>query len=404
MENEKKNLKASAFYRWFINNRGVTVLAGILLFLLNIFILSKISFVFRPVADFLTTISLPVVLAAVFYYLFNPIVDFFQKRKVPRLVSIIIIFLILAGLIAWGLIVAIPSMTEGIINFSNRVPHYVNQGQEQINQLLKNPRFEQFRPQIDKATDNIAGNLVDWSRSFSKTAFSSISDILSQTASIVISIIIFPFVLFYLLKDGDQLNGYVTRLLPNDWRADTSKILHEINSQLSNYVRGQVIVALSVAVMFSIGLPIIGLKYAIGLAIIAGFLNLIPFLGSFAAAIPMVVVGLATGGPWMVVKVLIVLVIEQTIEGRLISPLVLGKQLSIHPVMVLFVLLTSGKLFGLWGVLLGIPFYAAAKVIIIHVYEWYREISSLYRNDERQGQEPEVMKETESLEEGKEKA
>ncbi|OTE88509.1 AI-2E family transporter, partial [Escherichia coli] len=69
--------------------------------------------------------------------------------------------------------------------------------------------------------------------------------------------------------------------------------------------------------------------------------------------------------------------IEQTIEGRLISPLVLGNELSIHPVTILLVLLTSGKLFGLVGVILGIPVYAAAKVIITHVFEWYTRVSSL---------------------------
>ena len=130
-----------------------------------------------------------------------------------------------------------------------------------------------------------------------------------------------------------------------------------------------------------IGLPIIGLRYAVALAITAGFLNLVPFLGSFLAAIPMVIVGLAIGGPLMLVKVIIVLIIEQTLEGRFISPLVLGKQMSIHPITILFVLLTAGQILGVWGVLLAIPFYATLKVIIVHVYEWYREISVLYREE-----------------------
>jgi len=200
----------------------------------------------------------------------------------------------------------------------------------------------------------------------------------------LISLIVFPFVLFYLLRDGKNLNGFVTGLLPNSWRKDTSKVLHEINSQLSNYVRGQVLVAIAVAVMFMIALPIIGMRYAAALAITAGFLNLVPFLGSFLAAIPMIIVGLAIGGPFMLVKVLIVIVIEQTLEGRFISPLVLGKQLSIHPITILFVLLTAGQIFGIWGVLLGIPFYATVKVVVVHFYEWYREISVLYRDEGKQ--------------------
>ena len=96
--------------------------------------------------------------------------------------------------------------------------------------------------------------------------------------------------------------------------------------------------------------------------------------------VPAVFLGIV-GGPVLLVKVLVVFVIEQTIEGRLISPLVLGNELSIHPVTILLVLLTSGKLFGLVGVILGIPVYAAAKVIITHIFEWYTTVSILYEEE-----------------------
>ena len=138
--------------------------------------------------------------------------------------------------------------------------------------------------------------------------------------------------------------------------------------------------AFAVAIMFMIGFAVIGLEYAVTLGIIAGFLNLIPYLGSFLAMIPAIFLAIVAG-PFMIIKVLIVFAVEQTIEGRLISPLVLGNQLSIHPVTILLVLLTSGKLFGIIGVILGIPVYAAAKVVITHVFEWYTTISSLYEEN-----------------------
>lgn len=382
MEQEKhRNIKDSWLFKWFINNKLVACLAIILLFLLNVLLLRKVGFVFRPVGDFITVISLPLVLAAVFYYLLNPIVDYLEKRRVPRIVTIILLFVIIVALIVWGLVVAIPNIISGAESFASSVPHYVNVAQKEINILAKNPRLEEFRPQVDQFTNSIGDQLIEWSKTFSVNAVSTLSNFISKTTSVLISLIVFPFVLFYLLRDGKKLNGFITRLLPNDWRRDTSKVLHQINSQLSNYVRGQVLVALAVAVMFMIGLPIVGLRYAPALAITAGFLNLVPFLGSFLAAIPMLIVGLALGGPFMFVKVLIVIVIEQTLEGRFISPLVLGKQMSIHPITILFVLLTSGQIFGIWGVLLAIPFYATIKVIVVHIYEWYREISSLYHEE-----------------------
>ena len=378
-EERKNNFRASSFFRWFVNNKMVTAFLVILLLLLNILLLRKVSFIFGPISDFLAIISLPIILAAVFYYLLNPVVDYLEKRKIPRLVTIIVLFLIIAALIVWGLYVAIPSIITGIEQFSHNVPKYVNEVQKQINDILRNERFKQFRPQLDQLSDNAGNTVVSWTKNFSTTAVGSLTGFVGKTAEVLISIIIFPFVLFYLLRDGNNLNGYVTHLLPKVWRKDTSSILSQINSQMGNYVRGQVIVAVSVAIMFCIGLPIIGLKYAIPIAILSGVFNLIPFLGFYLALVPALIVALATGGPFMALKVFIVFMIEQTIEGRLISPLVLGSQLDIHPITILFVILTAGKIWGVWGVILGVPLYAAAKVIITHIYRWYRDISEIYK-------------------------
>ena len=87
------------------------------------------------------------------------------------------------------------------------------------------------------------------------------------------------------------------------------------------------------------------------------------------------------GGPLLLVKVLVVFVIEQTLEGRFISPLILGSQLNIHPITILFVLLTSGQLFGLTGVILGIPVYAAVKVVVQAIFSWYTKVSGLYEKE-----------------------
>jgi predicted PurR-regulated permease PerM len=186
-----------------------------------------------------------------------------------------------------------------------------------------------------------------------------------------------PFILFYLLKDGKKLAPYLVNFLPTKMRQPTLRVLTEMNQQVSSYIRGQLTVAFAVAVMFMIGFSVIGLEYSITLGIVAGVLNLIPYLGSFIAMIPAIFLGIV-GGPILLLKVIIVFAVEQTLEGRFVSPLVLGSQLSIHPITILFVLLTSGKLFGLVGVILGIPVYAAAKVIITNIFEWYKEVSGLY--------------------------
>ena len=124
--------------------------------------------------------------------------------------------------------------------------------------------------------------------------------------------------------------------------------------------------------------------------IMAGFLNMVPYLGSFLAMVPVIIMGLVQG-PAMLIKVLIIFFIEQTIEGRFVSPLVLGNKLSIHPITIMFILLTAGSLYGVWGVLLGIPIYASVKVVVREIFDWYRSVSNLYQDDlENEGQKDDV--------------
>ncbi len=150
-----------------------------------------------------------------------------------------------------------------------------------------------------------------------------------------------------------------------------------INKQFAGYVQGQVTVAVIVGLMFSIMFSVIGIPYAVTFGILAGILNMVPYLGSFLAMVPVVILAMVDG-PFMLVKVLLVFMIEQTIEGRFVTPLILGNKLNIHPITILFILLTSGSLFGIGGVLVGIPVYASLKVIVGELFNWYKEVNGLY--------------------------
>lgn len=125
---------------------------------------------------------------------------------------------------------------------------------------------------------------------------------------------------------------------------------------------GQVSVAVCVGIMFFIGYTIIGEPYGAALAICAGFLNLIPYFGTFIGLIPALIIALVTNLP-MVAKVLVVFFIEQIIETRVISPLVVGNRLKMHPVTTIIVMLWAGSVWGLWGVIGGIPIYAVVKIL-----------------------------------------
>ena len=387
MEHKEKDFSLSWFFKWFLDNKAITVFLVTLLMGLNIFILSKISFIFSPVIEFLGVIMLPVILAGLLYYLLKPIVDWMEKHKINRLVAITIVFVLIAFLIIWGLAVAIPSLQHQVMAFVRNVPAYLKQADKFIDDVVTKYISADFKPQIEEYTSNLSSQITDWASNFSSRAVNWAGNLISTTSQIVVAIIIMPFILFYLLRDGKNLKGYVTQFLPTKFRASFGQVMTDINSQLANYVRGQVTVAIIVALMFIVFFKIIGLRYGVTLGVIAGVLNLVPYLGSFLAMLPALAIGLIAGGPVMLAKVIVVFIIEQTIEGRFVSPLVLGSQLSIHPITILFVLLTSGTMFGIWGVFLGIPAYASAKVAIAAIFKWYQKVSGLYEADfEQEGE------------------
>lgn len=371
----------SWFWKWFLNNQAVTSLLVILLILLILLLFTKVSYLFEPVWQFLAIVGLPIILAGILYYLMNPTVDYLEPKGIKRIYSIFGLFILVVGLIVWGVVVIIPKIQEQSMSFADNLPGYLTIIENKVNEILSDPIFSQVQEQIEASNEKLISSLTDIVQNLSRSTIQNLGSFFGAVATIVLAVITMPFILFYLLKDGRKLAPYFVKFLPTKMRQPSLVVLKEMNDQVSSYIRGQLTVAFAVAVMFMIGFSIIGLDYAITLGIAAGFLNLIPYLGSFLAMIPAVFLGIV-GGPVLLIQVLIVFVIEQTIEGRLISPLVLGNELSIHPVTILLVLLTSGKLFGLVGVILGIPVYAAAKVVITHVFEWYTRVSSLYEEEE----------------------
>ena len=377
MEQKEKHFTLSWFFKWFLDNKAVTVFLVTLLLGLNIFILSKISFLFIPVIDFLSVVMLPVILSGLLFYLLNPLVDLMEKYKINRVLAISIIFVIIAFLLIIGLAVAIPNLQRQLIIFAKNVPSYIEDADRVIDDLVTKRLPDDFRPQLEQVLAQFSTQATAWASNISSKAVNWVSAIISGTSQVIVALIIMPFMLFYLLRDGKGLRDYITQFLPNKLREPVGKVLSDVNQQLANYVRGQITVAVIVAIMFIIFFKIIGLRYAVALGVTAGVLNLVPYLGSFLAMLPALVLGLIAG-PVMLLKVIIVFIVEQTIEGRFVSPLILGSQLNIHPITILFVLLTSGSMFGIWGVLLGIPIYASAKVVISAIFDWYKEVSGLY--------------------------
>lgn len=380
---KEKSNGQSIFQRWLLDNKIVSAMFMILLFLIIVFMIHKVAFIFDPVAEFFSAVGAPIIIAGVFYFLLNPMVDWAERRfNFPRIATISIQFIVLAVLIIWGLAVFIPWMSSQIISLVNEWPTYWHKIVTMINHFTSNKQFNAVNKWFNTTNSEISTWLKDYSAEYAKKGLHGVSSVVGTVTSVVIAIITFPFVLFYLLKDGHQMPAYIAKFLPVKARRSFLEMLKEISTQISNYIRGQISVAFAVMIMFAIGYTIIGLPYGWLIAIVAGILNIIPFLGSFLAMVPAVVVGIFVS-PVMLISVLVVFMIEQTLEGRIISPKLLGSSMKIHPVTVLIVLLSAGNIFGILGVIFGVPGYAILKVLIYRFYNWWQTSSDLFKETDQ---------------------
>lgn len=379
-----RETKQSVFQRWLLNNKIISSMLIILLLLAIIYMFDKVNFIFEPIVALFSAVGAPIIIAGVFYYLLNPIVDWAERRyKMSRVATITVQFLVLLVLIVWGLAVFIPWLSDQIVGLINHWPEYWRALVKMIDQLTADKRFADVNKWFNQTNSDISKWVQNYSAEYAKQGIHGVSSVVGTLTSAIITIVTFPLILFYLLKDGHQMPNYMAKFLPPKARGSFLDTIGEINKQISNYIRGQLSVAFAVMVMFAIGYTIIGLPYGWLIAISAGLLNLIPFLGSFLAMVPAVVVGLFVS-PMMLVYVFIVFMIEQTLEGKVIAPKLLGNSLKVHPVTVVVILLSAGNIFGLAGVVFGIPGYAIAKVLIYRLYKWWQLNSGLFRDETNQ--------------------
>ncbi len=376
--------RQTLFQRWILNNQVVVSLMIAIIVLVLISLLRRVSYLFTPVASFISLFAFPVIFAGILFYLFNPIVTRLSRRGVDRRVTIWGIFIVLILLIIWGISTLVPILENQFQTFNQNLPRYI----DQVNQFIENLPFDLSNSDLSREVsafiaDFDLNRMTERINSLVQTTFGGIGTVIGSITQFVTGLLTMPLLLYYLLLESEKIPRNILHVIPNKYRPAASRLMFRANFQVAQYIRGQILVAITVAIMFAIGYTAIGLDYAISLAIIAGFCNVIPFIGSFIAVIPALFIAVVSS-PFMLLKVIIVMLIEQTIEGRVVSPQILGNNLEIHPVTILMILLAAGKLFGLSGVILGVPGYAVIKVLVSELYQYFRETSDLYDDAEEQ--------------------
>lgn len=357
IEKEEDRLLQKPFYQ---------ISLGIIMVLTIILLLSKVSFIFVPVVTLVNILIVPVMLSGFLYYLLRPIVQFLERRRWNRMLSILTIYVLFAGVVTIFLIVVWPPLQRQVTEFVGNVPLLIRELQAQFNELRESRLFSMFNEENAQISDKI----TEFINSVIEAATKSISHVVTFLNDFFIVVGTVPILLYYMLKQDDRVAPALTRMLPKRFRRDGQQVIHEIDGGLKGFIAGRMISAVLLAIMGFLGFWLIGLPYPLLLAIVGALFNFIPYFGPFLGAIPCVIVAF-TESTSMVVWVIVIVVVSQQIEGNLISPYIYGKTINIHPLTTIVLLLIAGDFAGILGMILAIPVYMAAKIIVVRAYQVY---------------------------------
>jgi len=376
MQQEKSSFFATRLIQFLGGKNTLYLLITILLLGLIIWIFDVVSFIFYPIQVLLGNVVLPVILATIGYYFLRPFLALLMRIKVPKLWGILIIFIAMIGFFTGVVLIVYPFLKTQFSNLILEFPEYFKQLIISVDAFLKNSIFATYYSNlafdVDTLMKQIPDNIVKTIQDTLGGVASGIGKLLSTLTGLILAIVTVPFILFYLLKDGEKLPQYILKLFPPRMRADTHHLLREADKQISAYILGQILVSICIGFMVFIGFLIIGMDYAFLLGFLAMITSVVPYLGPLIAIIPAAIIAVVTS-PFMLVKLALVWTVVQLVEGKFISPQIMGKSLHIHPITIIFVLLTAGSIFGVPGVILGIPGYALIKVVVTHMYKLLKQ-------------------------------
>lgn len=348
-----------------------------------ILVSSKIDFVFQPIGTFFTTLFAPILIAGFLYYLLNPLVNLLMKMGVKRLFAILLIFVLLIGIIVLIFMSVIPNLVEQLVSLAKNIPGFISNMQDWLQQAADNAtRFPLFKElDVDKYINNLdvsAGSILQKSLA---GVTNGLGSVIGKITTVVLLLITVPFILFYMLKDGDKLVPNVERLFPEKQRDNIKGLLKQLNKTLSDYISGQAIECLFVGTFTFLGYLLIGVDYAFLFGVIAGLTNLIPYLGPYLGLAPALVYTFFDS-PYKALLCIVIVLIVQQVDGNVIYPNVIGKSLNIHPLTIILILLVAGNIAGILGVFLGVPVYAILRTVIVFIVKIVKQSNQEEREQE----------------------
>jgi predicted PurR-regulated permease PerM len=310
----------------------------------------------------------PFIVAAFIAYLMSPLIVKIQSYGYKRWVGVVIIAFILAVALAAFLIIFIPLLISEIEKFKasslNYYEYFLNY-------------FGAIRTKVEMAIPaiksyNISDMVIEKIRSFIFSTAQQLPAYLMNIFSVFSIIVLIPMLVFFMLLGGDKSVNAALNFLPSKYIETVLSVVYEVDAVLGKFVRGQLIEAFFVGAASVIFLSALGVNFALIIGIIAGFANIIPYLGPFVGLILALAVGVVQFQTFTIaIKITIIYALIQFLDNNLVQPLVMGYKLNLGPVAMVFAMLAGGQIFGFLGMIFAVPVIAIIKMIFITLVQKY---------------------------------
>jgi len=337
-------------------------------FWLSIFlIISALLYLLAP-------ILLPFVAGALLAYLGDPIVDRLEALKISRTLAVVLVFFVLFLLILPVVLFLIPLVESQVKLLIEKTPGYIDWVMVNLEPTL-HKTFGVNIPalEVDQLKETFTSQFSS-AGSFFKSLLRTITHSGFVVASWAANMFLIPVISFYLLRDWDHLVEYLHDLLPRDIEPTVTRLVKESDDVLGAFLRGQMMVMLALGTIYAIGLKIVGLEFSLLIGMLAGILSFIPYMGLIVGIVVAgIAVMLQTHDPTNLLWVALVFGVAQMIEGMLLTPLLVGDRIGLHPVAVIFAVLAGGQLYGFFGILLALPIFAVLAVIMRYFHKTYKK-------------------------------
>lgn len=329
----------------------MTVSTKILRYMLFFVVAAATFYFLYLVREVVLTFAIGAFLA---YLLFRPVI-YIEKKGLSRTWSILLLYFIFLGILALALWLALPRVVAELSDIAGMMPQYADQAQELAARVEQINLPDQAHQIIKENTRKIEGFIYNNLKGFISSLYKFLSKIF---------ILIFaPILAFYILKDWEKIKDTVLNALPPGARGSCIALAREVDTVLIEFCKGHLFVASLVGVLTGLAAFIIGVPYALLIGIISGITNLVPYFGPLLGGVPAVALALSQSSRLAIYMTLAIIAVQQ-IESNLVTPRIIGDRLGLHPLVIVFVLLAGGQLFGIWGMLFAVPLTGVGKVLL----------------------------------------